>query len=176
MISLFGGFGANFFSNYAIAGDPSTIYRVVEARRSEFLDALKAVSPGRVESMASGRSGGSRLQKYFEITHKTVKGPEIEMEIQVQKRILPEGLVKFTSITLRLKELPPVDSNPRFQTEFILSPTAHVSSMMTVLPDEKGCLLRLDIQQTTLPLWMFKAAMDLLLKLDLASTSPTGRT
>jgi hypothetical protein len=149
-----------------------TFYRVVEATPHDFVYSLKAVE--RDESKPDSSEGKSRLQKYFQVVQKKVTGPNIEFQIKAQAQYLPDVLMKYASITVKLKELAGEQKDARFETEFLFTESATVNALLTVLPHDRGSLLRLDVQKTTLPLWIFQRAIDVMTKLNLASTSPAN--
>ncbi len=143
------------------------MYRVIEATPTDFIDALKTKTLG----IGQSKVGKSRLQKFFVLTSKQVSGADIEMNVQIKTRMLPDALAKHTAFTIRLHELKRTNEHV-FRTEFILAPNMTIDGLMKVSKHSQGALLEFDVQHTTVPLWIFDKAMQVIFKLNLASAKP----
>ena len=156
------------FAIQSLADEPKPIYRKIETTRAEFLDALRTVQTP--EEEASQQK--SRMQKFVKITKKTVVGSKIEMQIEVKTKFLPDSLKKYSAIHLTLDEIDPIKSNPRFKVNFEFAKMGKIEALMTVFAEQKTCSVQLEIQHSTLPSWILDAAMGLIVKLNLANSSP----
>lgn len=150
----------------------STFYRVIDATPYDFIYSVRTVSP---ENKTVSKSGG-RLQKYFKLVRKETIGNKTEIAIQVESEFLPTTLQKYALITIDLEQLKDDGDAKRFQTHFTFNKIATADALLSVSPHTRGSLLQMDVQQTSLPLWIFSSAVDLILKINLSSSLPKGST
>lgn len=143
----------------------TTIYRIIQTNRLDFIYALTARSN---LTPVANTGSSTRLNRYFTITKKEVSGNTITMKIRPQARFLPVDFSKYSAFQIRLTQLPS-NIDPVYQVQFQLSEHATIDCLMTVMEYQaQETQLKLDIQRTTLPEWMMKAALDLIVRMNLA--------
>ncbi len=153
----------SFNAHASLAG--ITVYRIIQTNRHDFISALTE----RTNLTTAANTGSStRLTRYFTVTNKEVSGKTITMKIRPQVRFLPVDFAKYSSFQIRLTQLPS-QFDPAYQVQFQLSENASIDALMTVMEFKtKETKLKLEIKQSTLPEWMLKAALDLVVRMNLA--------
>lgn len=144
----------------------STFYREIDATPYDFIYALKTVGP---ETKSASQNGG-RLQKYYKLIHKETIGNKTDISVQFQSDFMPSILQEFAMVTISLVQLKDENNAKRFQTNLIFNKMVMANGLLSVTAHPRGSLLKMEVQEANLPIWIFKSAVDMLFKINLSSS------